>query len=284
MPVILSRVTQAHTQWTDAVKPLVISAPFGNYIQPDGATATLGTFTAARRPGRVWRILRTVRYYRRLGAWVNRIGLRNPGMPWLVRKVEAGRVDVADKLVSIHGFNEADWTALLEQAARIRPLAIELNMSCPNVGEIDRHESLFHDAVATGLPVVVKLPPIRYEQMLDHALEAGVTAFHCCNTLPVPAGGMSGRPLKPIVLGCVRGLRSRPEGGRLTIIGGGGVCEPADIDDYLAAGADRVALGVRTMNPRLLFTDRPIRPLIDHAAARLAPAGADAGRPGEADG
>jgi len=88
----------------EQVRPLIISAPFGNYIQPPGATPTLGTFTLADRPGRVRRVLATVRYYRRLGAWVNKIGLRNPGIDWLVQRVESDGINVADKLVSIHGF------------------------------------------------------------------------------------------------------------------------------------------------------------------------------------
>lgn len=238
-------------------------------MQPRGTTPTLGTFTAARRPGRAWRVLKTVRYYPRLRAWVNKIGLRNPGMPWLVRRVEAGRIDVSDKIVSIHGFTADDWDALLEQVHRIRPAAVELNMSCPNVGEIDWPEDLFDQAVATGVAVIVKLPPINYELMFERASEAGVTCFHCCNTLPIPAGGLSGKPLKPVALQCVRDLRSRPAGPGLTLIGGGGISTPADIDDYLAAGVNHVALGTRTMNPLLLLTHRPLRPLIDHAHARL---------------
>nr|MBX2851143.1 hypothetical protein [Phycisphaeraceae bacterium] len=106
-----------------AIRPLIISAPFGNYIQPPGTTATLGTFTAARRGGilnRVWRILLTVRYYRKAKAWVNKIGLRNPGIDWLVVKNQSpkpGRADVKDKIVSIHGFTPEDWYTLLDKTA-----------------------------------------------------------------------------------------------------------------------------------------------------------------------
>lgn len=252
------------------IEPVVISAPFGNYVQPRGATPTLGTFTAAARPGRVWRIIKTVRYYPRLRAWVNKIGLRNPGIDWLVDHVEAGSKDVSNKIVSIHGFSESDWKALLDRIKRIRPAAVELNMSCPNVGEIDWPGDLFDTAVATGVPVIVKLPPVNYDQMFEQASAAGVTCFHCCNTLPIPAGGLSGKPLKPIALTCVRDLRSRPGGPGLTLIGGGGISTTDDIDDYLAAGANHVALGTKTMNPLLLITDSPVRGLIDHARGRAA--------------
>ena len=177
------------------LKPLIISAPFGNYIQPSGATPTLGTFTAAARSGRVWRILKTVRYSWRMDAWVNKIGLRNPGIDWLVARIEAGKIDASDKIVSIHGFTAEDWTKLLGQITAIKPLAVELNISCPNVGEMDWPVNLFADAVATGVPVIVKVPPVNYAGIFRQAIEAGVRVFHCCNTLPVPAGGISGQPL-----------------------------------------------------------------------------------------
>ncbi len=247
------------------LRPLVISAPFGNYIQPEGATPTLGTFTLLRRPGRVWRVLKTVRYRRSQRAWVNKIGLRNPGIDWLADRVKRGRCDVSDKIVSIHGFDEGQWMQLLEKIADIRPMAVELNMSCPNVGEIDWPLELFPRAVATGLHVIVKLPPVNYELMVEQAVAAGIRTFHCCNTLPVPEGGMSGKPLQPKSLDCIRDLRSKPFGQELTQIGGGGVYELSDIQKFKEAGADRVALGTKTMNPVYLVSYRGLRPFVDEA-------------------
>lgn len=275
-------MTQAPTPQTDGtprpsaandppprLRPLVISAPFGNYIQPAGATATLGTFTAAARPGRAWRIVKTVRYYPRLRAWVNRIGLRNPGIDHLTTAVARGRVDPAGKVLSIHGFTAEDWRKLLDAAAALspRPLAVELNMSCPNVGQIDWPAGLFADAVATGLPCIVKTPPINYTLLFEKAMEAGVRAFHCCNTLPVPAGGLSGKPLLPLSLQCIRAVRALagPAADELTIIGGGGITGPGDIDRYAQAGATNVAVGTKTMNPIYLFTHGPLMPLVAHA-------------------
>ena len=254
------------------LKPLIISAPFGNYVQPAGATATLGTFTAAARPGRVWRVVRTVRYYRGLGAWVNRIGLRNPGIEWLVRRVGEGQVGAGDKIISVHGFCDVDWSVLLERAAEVRPLAVELNMSCPNVGEVNWPEDLFERAVAAGPAVIVKLPPVNYGLIFRQAWEGGVRAFHCCNTLPVPAGGLSGQPLKPVALHCIRtilGGLSDEQRREVRIIGGGGVREPADVDDYADAGASHVAIATKVMNPMCLLTHRPLRPLIERAGERL---------------
>lgn len=266
------------------LRRLIISAPFGNYIQPSGATPTLGTFTRKKRPGRVWRILRTVRYYRRLDAWVNRIGLRNPGIDWLAARAESGKVDISDKLVSIHGFEESEWWVLLEMCARMGPLGIELNISCPNVGDeggMSWPDGLFARAVEAGAScgsrVIVKLPPVRYEGILEAALGAGVRAFHCCNTLPVRAGGMSGAPLKPLSLRCVEEVRARAGGGA-TVIGGGGITSASDIDEYAQAGADRVALGTKTMHPKYLLGERDLRGLIDHAERVLGGGGEGSGR------
>ena len=261
----------ASPQRLPGLRPLTISAPFGNYIRPEGCTATLGTFTVHDRPGRPWRIAKTVRYYPRLKAWVNQIGLRNPGIDYVHRKVAAGKLDLADKLVSVHGFNDADWQHLLRRIAELRPMGVELNMSCPNVGHINWPERLFADAIATGVAVVVKLPPVNYAAMAEAAVQQGVRVFHACNTLPVPGGGLSGAPLKPIALQCIRDLRLRYPDKRLHLIAGGGIRTPQDLDDYRDAGADTFAIGTIVMNPMLLFSHARVRPLRERADALALP-------------
>lgn len=262
------------TRADQLIQPLVISAPFGNYIQPRATTPTLGTFTVLRRPGRLWRFLRTVRYYPRAGAWINQIGLRNPGIDWLEARCNSGRVSVADKILSIHGFDEAEWRLLLTKAAALRPLAVELNMSCPNIGHVNWPEWLFAEAAAIEHAgheppaVIVKLPPVNYRQMFDRAIAAGLRWFHCCNTIPTPRGGISGKPLKPVALACIADLveltppARRPD---LRIIGGGGITTPPDIDDYAAAGATRFAVGSMLFNPRFLTGHGALAPLVRRA-------------------
>jgi dihydroorotate dehydrogenase len=257
---------------TMSMPRLVVSAPFGNYVQPEGAVATLGTFTALRRPGRLWRILKTVRYYPRLHAWVNKIGLRNPGIGWLEQKVAAGRIDCSDKLVSVHGFSPDEWWRLLDGIAAVQPLAVELNMSCPNVGEIDWPEDLFARAQATGIPVIVKLPPVQFELMFERALEVGIRSFHACNTLPLPAGGLSGKPLKPVALQCIRHLHelAGPATDELRVVGGGGILTAEDVDAYAAHGVVAVAVGTKVMNPAYLLSDRGVRGIRARAEELLA--------------
>ncbi len=261
------------------IQPLVIGAPYGNYIHFPGITATMGTFTAADRGGRpkaLWRMLLTLRYYPRLNAWVNKLGLPNPGIDWLVARVAAGKVQVADKLVSIHGFTPQDWAVLLEKTAALKPLAIEMNMSCPNIGHIGWPDDLFTRAQATGVPLVVKIPPINWEPMLEQARAAGITHFHCCNTLPAPSkhpnrgGGISGRPLKGVSMQVISQLRKRPDFAELTIIGGGGVYEAADVDDYAALGVKHVSIASKLNNPKYLFSDAGIAQIRARATEKLA--------------
>lgn len=257
---------------------LIVSAPFGNYLRFAGAVSTLGTFTLHRRggwPARLWRIALTVRYYPRLGAWVNRIGLRNPGIGFIEQAVSAGKKDVSDALVSVHGFNDGEWPDLVRRAAALGPLAVELNLSCPNVGQVDPGLPWLEDAVACGAPVIAKLPPVRYQGLAERCLTAGVRAFHCCNTLPSPGGGMSGRPLLPLSIECVKWMRTQnvSDGARLFLIGGGGVVEPDDVDRYADAGADRVAVGAKLMHPKYLWSDRGIDAIRQRAAQRFGVSG-----------
>lgn len=258
-------------QRTLELAPLVVSAPFGNYVRFEGATSTLGTFTSHRRRGRLWKILTTVRRCRRLGAWVNKIGLRNPGIDWLQRRVASGRKDVSASLVSVHGFNDEQWWTLLTKADALGCLAIELNMSCPNAGEVNWPPQLFERAAILDTPVVVKLPPVRFERLAAESLDAGVRALHCCNTLPVPEGGMSGKPLTPLALRCVRDVRAMAcDRGidDLTLIGGGGITTPADVDAFAEAGADRFAVGTAVMHARYLFGIGPMRAVLERARER----------------
>ena len=255
---------------------LIVSAPFGNYVQPEGFTPTVGTFTFARRRGRVRQILRTVRWYPGIGAWVNKIGLRNPGLSWYLDKAAAGKADPSSALVSIHGFSADEWSSLIQRAAAACPLGVELNMSCPNVGSIDWPEGLFAEAVAAASSaadqpedhplVVVKLPPVNWELMADRAVEQGVRVFHCCNTLPVPRGGVSGKPLMPVALAVVRAMRAK-FGDGVTLIGGGGITAAEDVAAYRDAGADHFAVGTKVMSPRYLLSHRGLRGLRTAAAA-----------------
>lgn len=237
------------------MKPVIISAPFGNYrwFNFDGTTPTLGTFTLNPRGvwtspwGGAWfRVLWTVRYSLALRGWKNRIGLKNPGIKDLVERVKNGYY-IDDKIVSIHGFTTWEWKQLFAEVSKIKPLAVELNVSCPNVGEISVEKEVFQRTQEHELDWIVKIPPVNYEPIVEMAYSCGIRKFHACNTMPIPTGGMSGKPLKPVSLCVVKWLRTNFED--VTIIGGGGITCVDDVNEYMSAGANHAALATMLFNP-----------------------------------
>lgn len=240
------------------LRRLILSAPFGNYLHFDLATSTLGTFTCANRGGflyRLWRVLRTVRPYPRLQACVNKLGLPNPGLHWLEERCQNDTVyrqRFHQCIVSVAGHNLHEWICLLQTASLFMPAALEMNVSCPNCPGSDTSDYAQVFQVAARIEeelqveLIVKLPPVGYLPLLRKALDAGLRSFHCCNTLPTPGGGLSGKPLKPFSLQAVQDTRNlaHAKGYALkTLIGGGGVTTWEDAQDYLKTGATNVAVG-----------------------------------------
>lgn len=153
----------------------------------------------------------------------------------------------SDKIISIYGWNLNEWKHLFELIQIIQPFAVEINASCPNVDKPSFTAEIFNLAMRTGVPVIVKIPPVFYQKIVEMAYGEGVRYFHACNTLPSPKGGISGKPLLLISQGVVRWLRETyPSVG---IIGGGGVTSAADARAYRLSGADHVAIGSMLMFP-----------------------------------
>lgn len=233
-------------------KNIIISAPFGNWLNFPGATSTLGSFTWQYRGGllyRLWRMARTLRYNWRSKSWVNKLGLPNPGLNSLPATID-NRYD--DKIISIYGFNKEEWVNLAWAIAhRYHPLAVELNLSCPNVN----HDAFIADVIpgvdilmGGNVQIIAKLPPIKWLNLAKPLYDYGVRIFHCCNTIPTPGGGLSGKPLKQYSLWATEELRQK-WGDSVRIIGGGGVTSHEDVLDYRMAGADHVAVGSMLLNP-----------------------------------
>lgn len=218
---------------------LIVGAPFGNYFSFRRATSTIGTHTWHRRAGlptRLWRLATTVRYDRRTGSWVNRMRLPSPGITSIP-------YDAIGKILSIHGFNDVEWKALTVAAQRLDPLALEFNPFCPNVEDTSMLDVIPAAAwaVEQRMRVVVKLPPYQWLKIARTFWNVGVRYFHCCNTIPVPGGGMSGKPLKPYVRWAMSDLRQE-WGSDVKIIAGGGVTSLEDVKEYANAGADHIAI------------------------------------------
>lgn len=237
----------------------IINAPFGNYFHARDAISTYGTFTTQRRPGRIKQFVRTVRPVN--GGWINQIGLRNPGVGYLI---EHPPFATPQSIVSIHGFSTSDWDEVMSMAASLgRNQLIELNASCPNVSDdnID-YAKVFHRAVALFDRSIVKIGPTEADyHRVAQAICEGISRVHCGNTWPSPVGGISGPPLKPYSIAMVRKVRegAPPE---TVIIGSGGILAIKDIDDYWSAGADYVGCASLFLLP---WRARRIKALAEYA-------------------
>jgi dihydroorotate dehydrogenase len=230
-----------------SMKSLIIAAPFGNYLERPYATSTIGTFTPAPRGNtlyRWWRVVRTLRYNRRIGGWVNNLGLPNPG-------IFSVHADQSSRIVSVLGFSSEEWVSLITECVRIRPLAVELNLSCPNVHSspsVADVEKAVGMVLSNNLKVIAKLPPVRWMDLARPLFSMGVRHFHLCNTIPTLGGGVSGKPLKQYSLWAVRDIRAA-WAEEVDIIGGGGITGEEDVMDYLASGANRVSVASMLLNP-----------------------------------
>lgn len=209
---------------------------------------------------------------------INAVGLQGEGVdPWVQRHLPALRARGARVIASVWGRSIAEFTDAATRVAIAGDelLALELNLSCPNV---EHHSAMFaHDAAATGavvaaakaavgdLPVFAKLSPNMADivPVAHAAAEAGASALTLVNTVlalaidaetraPVLArgvGGYSGTPIKPIALRAVHEVhRALPE---MPIIGTGGVATGVDVVEMLLAGASAVGVGTATfVEPR----------------------------------
>lgn len=176
----------------------------------------------------------------RSGGWVNRIGLRNPGLP-SIRRFRP------DAIYSLAAITPADWAAM---AALVPDGAnVEVNLGCPNGGEHAIAPDILADLARRCAWLSVKLPPQPEAlAVAEQAVACGVAALHLCNTLPTARGGESGPRLRAAALPLVREARRR-FGPRLRIIGGGGIYAPDDVAAYREAGADHFSLATIWFTP-----------------------------------
>ena len=215
---------------------------------------------------------------------LNSIGLQNPGIArflgsTLPRLAELG----VPVWVSVGGSCPEEYARLCARLEhRHEVVAIELNLSCPNVAspEGDAAEIVAAARAETERPLYAKLsaalPDLGSAARAVH--DAGADGLALVNTvrglalderslkprLGSAVGGYSGPALKPVALAAV--FTCYRETG-LPIVGMGGIATGRDALEFLAAGASAVALGT------VLFADpeapgRVRRELDDELRAR----------------
>jgi dihydroorotate dehydrogenase (NAD+) catalytic subunit len=203
---------------------------------------------------------------------LNSIGLANPGIDRFVNWTLPQLAELDMPIwVSVGGFSAHDYAELcLRLDDHPEVTAIELNLSCPNVASpAEDVAQIVADArLATRKQLWAKLSPAVPDvaEVARAAHEAGADGLSLVNTIRGLAlddrtlrpalerspGGLSGPALKPIALAAVHACY-RATG--LPIVGMGGVQAGRDALDFIAAGAQDVALGT------VLFADpdAPVR-------------------------
>jgi dihydroorotate dehydrogenase (NAD+) catalytic subunit len=206
---------------------------------------------------------------------LNAIGLQNPGIEaWLARDLPwLQRVGVP-VIVSIAGRTAAEYRILAEALRGHEGIiAIEANISCPNVEDrdivfacqVDSTRDAIQQVTRTStVPVFAKLTPdvTDIAAIAEAAVAAGASGVSLINTLlgmaidtetrrpklAAVTGGLSGPAIKPIAVRAIHQVRTAlPD---VPIIGMGGVTTVTDVVELMLAGADAVAVGTATfMNP-----------------------------------
>jgi dihydroorotate dehydrogenase (NAD+) catalytic subunit len=212
---------------------------------------------------------------------LNSIGLANPGRDaFLAQTLPRLASTVSQIWVSVGGFSAREYAetcAALD--GRDEVAVIELNLSCPNVDEAPETAAELVSAAraATRKPLYAKLSPANWDiaegaKAVDAAGADGLSLVNTMRGLALDertlaprlgtaTGGLSGPSLKPIALAAVYACRRATQ---LPIVGMGGVMNGRDVLEFVACGANDVALGT------VLFADpdAPAR-VRDELAAEL---------------
>lgn len=207
---------------------------------------------------------------------LNSVGLQGPGVAVWVRDELPGLVERGARVVvSIWGRSVEDYAAAARslRAAEDRIVAVEVNLSCPN---LDGGAHLFaHDPVATTdvlrstemleVPRWAKLSANtdRVVEVARAAQSAGAEAVTLINTLigmiidtesrrPLlggVSGGLSGAAIHPVAVRTVYEVhKAIPD---LAIVGAGGVTDAITAIELILAGASAVQVGTATFaDPR----------------------------------
>jgi len=224
---------------------IYIAAPFGNYLYFNGIRSVRGSFTVQKRPGLIKQLLKTLRYHD--GAWYNKIGLRNPGIDWGIKKYRAERDDV----LSLAAIEPGDWEILNKLVPQ--DMNVELNLSCPNIDHFDNYAEGAELFLNGKRQVIAKLSPLIRATQVQDLLAKGFKSFHCCNTYPTEKGGMSGKYLRNFVtqtMDFIYNYADNPN--ELEIIAGGGIYDIDDISYYKINGATSFSLGTVCFHPTKL--------------------------------
>ncbi len=204
---------------------------------------------------------------------LNSIGLENVGIEaFITEKLPALAERGLRPVVSISAGSADEFAAMGSELSGGPALALELNLSCPNVASGGVNFAQSPDAVTaitravkatfTSGPIWVKLTPSVTDigAVALAAERGGADGIAAINTLigmdidlatgkspfARTTAGLSGPAILPVALAAVHRIASVVE---IPIIGIGGACSATDVLKFIAAGAAAVQLGT------MLFSD-----------------------------
>ncbi len=207
---------------------------------------------------------------------LNAIGLQNPGIDWYLEHDVAKFASRPCKVIgSVAGFSIDDYAYVCERlAVRDEIHAIELNISCPNVGSEGEtfacDPKLTSKVVAaaratTDKTLIVKLSPnvTDIASIAREAQAAGADALAVVNTVRGMAidtntwrprlgnviGGLSGPAIRPIAVLAVYEVARAVT---IPIVGQGGIETLSDALEFFLAGASAISIGTANFtDPRI---------------------------------
>jgi dihydroorotate dehydrogenase (NAD+) catalytic subunit len=228
-----------------------------------GAIALKGTTGQARLGNPPHRVYETPM------GMLNAIGLQNPGVDAVVRRI-LPTLDFAETrfLANASGSTLEEYIEVVRRFDDSPIDGIEINISCPNVKEGGVQFGNSPDMSArvveacrrvTRKPLITKLSPNQTDiaENARRCIEAGTDGLSVINTVmgmaidvrsrrPVignTQGGLSGPAIKPIALLMVHKVYqvAKPHG--IPIIGQGGIVSATDALEFIIAGASAVGIG-----------------------------------------
>ena len=217
---------------------IFISPPFGNYINLPNTTPIRGSFTLKERKGKWKQIFKTLRYIPGVG-WINKIGLRNPGIDYAIRTYKKGEI------ISIAIMDKKEIKPILDKIPE--DMDIELNVSCPNT---KKH------MVGNGLKpfinkkrnwCIIKLSPLESPLSINKYYSDGFRQFHASNTFPTEKGGISGKTITPYTKSTIKYIKN--QWNDTIVIAGGGIRTMKDVEEYKKIGADHFSVSSLCFNP-----------------------------------
>ena len=144
---------------------LFISPPFGNYLTFLPHTIAIkGSYTVEPRPGLIDQIFKTLRYSYENKGWVNKIGLRNPGIDYGLAKY---------KPTNILSLALLKYTDIDNFSQKIpKDTNLEINISCPNAAvKFPTEVKNFINEERKWC--IVKLSPLERPNNIDKLYEMG---------------------------------------------------------------------------------------------------------------